>query len=467
MTVDPEIQKAVANAKPATFGYSRYIVKAILFHLYFVPTTIILFPYYILLACLPILGKKYHNWTVVEAVGVFITQRAMRNLIRFRMQPLPPREKGWREMDNALGGLLSLLNLSGPGGLVSSIRPVVSQVAQYTREGRRDSDWFDPPPLDYLKGILTIKVGNNQVRDSKDYQGPALVEPKWAKTRVKGFWFMHNHTHSPIPGPSGSQKRSVLLYFHGGAGVTFAAGDIFMGQTLCKSISSQVQVDIFSVDYNLSPFSCFPVPILQALAGYLHLIHNYGYHPSQIMIGGDSFGAWIALQLENYLRTDGHDIVKNWSHKAPTLSGVPRLLLLSPWVCAYDTKTESRSRDGLARFDILRLEYGDWGLDAMRVGPKYKDRCPAPLTNPWLSPAKFSQADMRELPPCFVCLGSVEAIHDEDSQFVKELQKSGADVKLYVDIGAVHDYGTMSTFGDRFRKTLTAVKQWVNASLAE
>ena len=461
--VDKSVQKAVDKAQPAKFSHLHYIVKALIFHAFFLPTTVLVFPLYLLRALLPPYSGKYKNWTWIEALGVFITQRAMRNLIRFRMQPLPPRENGWREMNNILGSFLSLLNLTGPGGFVASPDPVLNQVSQYVRKGRRDRDWFEPPPLDALKGILSIKIDNNQVIDSQEYQGPALVEPKWAKTRIRGYWFMHNGIHSPTPGPKGSQKRSVILYFHGGAAVTFAAGDVFMGQTLCKTISSKAQMDLFSVDYNLAPQAPFPVQIVQALAGYLHLINNYGYHPSQIFFGGDSFGAWLALQLEHYLRTDGKHLIANWDNKAPTASGVPGLLLISPWVCAHDVETPSRGMNGVGhRFDILLLSYGQWGLDAMQVGPKYHDRCPAPLDSPWLSPLCFSKEDFSVIPPSFVCVGSVEALYDEDTQFVTEIQKAGGKVELYVDDGGVHDYGTMSTFSSRFVKTCAAMHTWLN-----
>lgn len=462
MVVDAKVQQAVQAAQPAKFKYWPYILKALVFHLFFVPTSLLYLPLYILRAYLPYYHGRYKNWTALEALGVFITQRAMRNLVRFRMQPLPPREKGWREMNNIVGGFLSLVNLSGPGGLVSSAPPVFSQVSEYTREGRRDRDWFDAPPLEDLKGILSIKVDDNQVVDSSEYQGPALVEPKWAKTRVKGFWFMHNHLHHPVTGPLGTQKRPVLLYFHGGAAVTFAAGDVFMGQTLCRTLARKAEIDVFSVDYYLAPFAPFPVQILQALAGYLHLRDTYGYHPSQIYLGGDSFGSWLALQLEHYLRGDGKSVTADWDNKAPTKSGVPGLILISPWVCAYDIRTPSRDLNGVGhRYDILEFAYGHWGVDALQVGPKHKDRCPAPLESPWLSPLCYPKSSFAEIPPAFVCLGSVEALFDEDMLFVKEIQSAGGQVELYVDEGGVHDYGTMSTFSERFNKTCSAMRQWL------
>jgi len=191
-----------------------------------------------------------------------------------------------------------------------------------------------------------------------------------------------------------------------------------MGQSLCRKLSSKLKMDIFSVDYNLAPYAPFPVPIVQALAGYLHLINKYGYRPSQIFAGGDSFGAWIAMQLEQYLRCDGKHLTEKMDGKADTVSGVPGLILLSvcirvltipqPWLYLCDTQKPSRSKGGIGmEYDIIVLEFPKWGIDAMKVGPKHYDRCPAPLEHPWISPGMMSRECMKDLPPMFMALGGL------------------------------------------------------------
>lgn len=460
MAVDPKVEQAVTLAKPAKVNHLSFIVRALLFHIFFVPTTALLLPLFLLRALIPFGPGRYKGWTVLEALGLFLTRYAMRNIIRFNLQPIPPREKGWREMDNVIGGFLSLVNLSGPGGLVASAPPIVDQVEGYIRDGRRDTDWFNPPPLEALKGILSIKVGDNKVTDSTEYKGAALVEPKWAKTRVKGYWFMHNHADSPMPGPSGSQKHPVVLFFHGGAGVSFSAGDAFLGQTLTKTLAKKGQIDVFSVDYNLAPFAPFPVQIVQALGGYLHLINSYGYLPEQIFIGGDSFGGWLTLQLEHYLRTDGKFITDSWKNKAPTASGVPGLLLLSPWVCPFDIDTPSRRKSMETGYDILFPAYAHWGVNSLNVGPNYKNRFPD-LENPWIAPYCFPQADIAKLPPSYVLLGGLEALFDEDVAFVSRLRDAGVSVELQVDEAGCHDFGTMSTFLPRYSPACAAMGKWI------
>ncbi|WFD30113.1 hypothetical protein MSPP1_001129 [Malassezia sp. CBS 17886] len=466
--VDPRVLQAVTKAKPLTFKYYPYILRALVFHVYFVPTTLLLLPLMMLRALLPFGRGRHKAWSFTQTMGVLLTRRALRNMIRFGMQPVPPREKGWREQQNAFGAFLSLLNISGPGGVVAAPRPVVKEVDQYVHDGRIDTDWFNPPPLEAFRGIITVKTDNKQiVTDSKYYHGPALVEPKWAKTRVKGFWFMYSRAHRPKQGPKGSQKRRVVLYFHGGAGVTFSAGDPFMGMTLATNLSNNLQMDVFSVEYNLAPLAPFPVQIVQGLAAYYHLMNKYGYTPDQIFIGGDSFGGWMALQLELFLRTDGKELSNSWDNKAPTVSGVPGLLLLSPFLCAYDKKTPSRAKflDG-SSVDYISLEFLIWCLEGLKVG-QYRPSLPLAVDSACISPICVPSDDLAKLPPSFMCVGGVarnrvlidtqEVLRDEDLEFANSVNAAGGNMTVYEDVST-----TRFVLPEEFRTTCLEMRKWID-----
>jgi len=192
-----------------------YIIKSLVFHAYFVPTTLLYLPF-VFIRCLRRNGYGRHpRWTIIEAIGVILTKRTLKLMSFFKMQPIPPRENGWREANNWVGMILSLLNNSGPGGMVAMPPAEISQVGEYVKKGRIDRDWFDPPSPDWFTGILSIKTGNKSMAyGSSLYQGPALVDPSWAKTRIRGLWFMHDgKLHAPQPGEFGTQQREVMLYF--------------------------------------------------------------------------------------------------------------------------------------------------------------------------------------------------------------------------------------------------------------
>ena len=64
---------------------------------------------------------------------------------------------------------------------------------------------------------------------------------------------------------------------------------------------------LFSVEYRLSSThplpeeNPFPAALLDALAGYVHLVDVMGYDPANVIVAGDSAGGNIALALARYL----------------------------------------------------------------------------------------------------------------------------------------------------------------------
>lgn len=212
-----------------------------------------------------------------------------------------------------------------------------------------------------------------------------------------------------------------------------------MGQTLASNLAKTSNMAVFSVDYNLSPYAPFPVPLLQALGGWLYLTNELGYRPDQIFIGGDSFGSHLTLQLERFLRLEvsqvrggapGLDLEKQQGVKGqPVCAG---LLLLSPWL---SMKEESfHTRTNFVKYDIISLKFGDWGVDAMRVGPKHKEYCSLDMLDPWLSPVFRSQEEYAAMPPMFVANGGLEVLLDEGKEFVRRARQAKAEVSFVISV---------------------------------
>jgi acetyl esterase/lipase len=252
--------------------------------------------------------------TFVNALAILMVRYSIRMMVLTKFQPVPPRENGLREGTGVLGATLAILNMSGPGSRVAHPRLAVEAAKRVAQQGkhkrRHDRVWFDPPSLPYYRGLLTLKTTDanqpgQRVQGCASYNGPAMIDASWAKHRTRAFWFLPRGQQQTSPERQpGGQKEPVILYFHGGAAVTFSAGDAFMGETLASNLARSSNIPVFSVDYNLAPFAPFPVPLVQALGAYLHLTDTLGYKPEQIFIGGDSFGAHLTIQLERYLRVE-------------------------------------------------------------------------------------------------------------------------------------------------------------------
>lgn len=220
--VDAKTVNAVTAAKPKRGAFWLPFLKHLLFHIYFVPSTLVLFPIYVLRSLIPFL-KKHPQWSFLTSMGILMVRHSMRNFIRFGLQPLAPRENGWREMPGLIGAFLSLLNFSGPGGNIRHPEKALKAALKNSGGRKRlDRVWIDPPPLEAYRGVLSIQASNKKSIPptrvkTQDYNGPALIEAAWAKTRIRCFWFMHKDhvtppeltTHTDHKAPT----RNVILYF--------------------------------------------------------------------------------------------------------------------------------------------------------------------------------------------------------------------------------------------------------------
>lgn len=468
--VEPAVVAAIQRASPPRPAYLLPFLRLLAFHLYFFPTSFIAIPLFLLRSLIPAF-RLNRKWSLVSATYIMVVRRVMRNLIRFHVQPIAARKGGLRDRNSLLGAIVSAANLSGPGGSVIHAKEKVKALKLDAQTGRIDKVWVPPASPEYLDGILAVKTSANDRRKivTDEYEGPPLLDAKWAKWHVRAFWFTHKpHTIPPQPRATTKPDRSVLLYFHGGAGVTFNAGDLHMGQNLAKNLARDAGIDVFSLDYNLAPFAPCPVQLYQALSGYLYLINELKYKPEQIYIGGDSHGAWLTLQLERYLRS-----YKDLVYADPSTARVPGLVLLSPWVAPDDLSF--KSREGNVRYDIINLKYEEWGIRAAG----YR-QLPIPMSDPWITHINKGIPELAAMPPVFVANGGVEVLLDEGQFFVNLLRKANnlptstsahriilspgelnCRVVHHVYPDQVHDYFTVDTEIGKARKTYKQIGTWL------
>lgn len=223
-----------------------------------------------------------------------------------------------------------------------------------------------------------------------------------------------------------------------------------------------------AVDYLLSPVAKWPEHIVQALAGWFYLTRELGYHPSQIIIGGDSFGGGLTLQLTRYLLLDlpGHD-----GSDAPRKGGErpAALLLLSPMTDGrcIDPAFKPPCYDRNHTRDIIAMSYGVWGFDAAGMSATSKKnmkRSPI-LTNhdPWFAQVLLSSEELAMYPPMYVMNGGNEVLLDMGHEFVRRARNAGVKPVAHdvVDTG-VHDYWTLHTFLPEAKDSYTRFKKWLD-----
>lgn len=166
------------------------------------------------------------------------------------------------------------------------------------------------------------------------------------------------------------------------------------------------------MDYLLAPEAKFPGSIVQALAGWFYLTRHLGYKPSQIIVGGDSYGGEVTLSLTRYLLTDfptyeGYDLESTAAARDGEKPGA--LLLLSPYCDARsgaDNVPPCYARNH--KKDIIALPYGEWGHAARGL---FSGRESKTLTHalkkedPWFTFPSLPKEEIRRYPPMFIANG--------------------------------------------------------------
>jgi acetyl esterase/lipase len=95
-----------------------------------------------------------------------------------------------------------------------------------------------------------------------------------------------------------------LVYFHGGGWVVGTL-DGYAG--LCSRLANSLHVQVFCVDYRLSPEVVYPVANEDCQAAFELLVSrmaDLGLDPMQIMVCGHSAGGHPAITLSRWLKRD-------------------------------------------------------------------------------------------------------------------------------------------------------------------
>lgn len=266
-----------------------------------------------------------------------------------------------------------------------------------------------------------------------------------------------------------------MLALHGGAYIRLSAHPSdppgVIARSLVKHTGSVRRV--FAPEYRLSsaePFGDahpFPTSLLDALTGYVYLVNEIGFAPSDIIIEGDSAGGNLAYALTRYL------VEYQGTPGLPAPPGA--LLLLSPWADVSDSHNiiPNGSATNFFTSDLLgdpitSLKYpaeaftGPHGLEAARI-------------NPYISPASLDPAlvvDFKGFPRTFIVAGGAEVLIDQirtlRDRMVKDLgegngvSEGDGKVRYHEAPDGIHDYLVFTWHEPEFTDTYKAIAEWIS-----
>ena len=103
--------------------------------------------------------------------------------------------------------------------------------------------------------------------------------------------------------PHSNTPSQVLLYFHGGG---FIVGSKETHRPMISHITKSANIQALSINYRLAPEHTYPAAHQDCLNAYKWLLSN-DYEPQQIILGGDSAGAFFVLQTLLEIKRQGLD----------------------------------------------------------------------------------------------------------------------------------------------------------------
>ncbi|WP_326640886.1 alpha/beta hydrolase [Streptosporangium sp. NBC_01755] len=191
-------------------------------------------------------------------------------------------------------------------------------------------------------------------------------------------------------------ERKVLLYFHGGG---YFAGSPATHRPITWRLSAATRRPVLAVDYRQGPVHTPAEALADAIAAYRCLL-EHGYHPADIVFGGDSAGGHLTLATLLALRDQDMPL--------PAAA-----VCLSPWTDLTDVpRRVNRTLDPMIPAGSVEWLARRWtaGLDPH---------------DPLLSPVL---GDYTGLPPLMVVTGSTEVLRDEGRRVAERARAAGVSV---------------------------------------
>ncbi len=247
----------------------------------------------------------------------------------------------------------------------------------------------------------------NWVRAREDAEARPSVGPEKNEVRTRTFELGSVRCSEVIP--LAQPVERTLIYLPGGG---YTQGSWASHGELASRLAVKARARLVMFHYRLAPEHPFPAALDDVLAAWKALLSD-GTDPRSCILCGDSAGGGLAVSSLLALRDRG--------------LALPRAsLLFSPWV---DLSVSGASVVLNARLDwypvdCLRAQAGCYlaGLDA-------EDVRVAPL-----------RADLRDLPPFFVQVGSAEILLDDSRRLAAALVSAGVSVELDEWSGLIHGW---------------------------
>lgn len=265
------------------------------------------------------------------------------------------------------------------------------------------------------KNILMLRRDNTRLmRFASDFAGARIRMPRNIKMErkdiagIKAARLTNTHVSA--------NRQRTLIYIHGGG---YVIGSPRTHRAFAARLGQRAGAgEIWMPDYRLAPEHPFPAAVDDVVTFWNALVEKYPQN--EFIVAGESAGGGLCVSLCLSLRDSGKALPA-------------RMYLLSPWL-DLTVKGPGQSprdkRDPFLSSAMLEKHFArHYAADT-------------PRDHPLLSPLF---ADLHELPPTLVHVGSREILLDDSRRFAQKARKQDVDVTLEVHTGLWHAWPLFQT----------------------
>lgn len=253
-------------------------------------------------------------------------------------------------------------------------------------------------------------------------------------------------TVSPVPvgdlpaewvqGP-GAGPQAAILYLHGGG---FIMGSPATHRELAARVSSAGKARVLSLGYRLLPEFPFPAAVDDTRTAY-HWLLARGYAPEQLIIGGDSSGAGLALQALISLRDEG----------VPLPCAAFMMSPVTDWIEPGGDSFVTR-----AALDPMVSPAQCRHTSHLYVGSHAGD--------PLLRPAEM---DLAGLPPLWIQVGEHEVLLSDAERLADRATQDAVEVSFKIWPGMWHVFQSAARYVPESRQSIEELAVFLRSRLGE
>lgn len=237
-------------------------------------------------------------------------------------------------------------------------------------------------------------------------------------------------------------KPGAVLFIHGGVWIV---GNFKNHERLLRDIVVGTgQVGVF-VEYTPLPEAKFPTQPEECYAALKWIAEHgkeIGVDGKRIAVAGNSVGGNMAAALTLMAK----------DRKGPKIS---YQVLMVP---ATDASVDSGTYQEFATGRFLSRDFMKYGWDLYAPDAKTRD-------NPYVSPLRASDAELKDLPPALIITAENDPLRDDGESYAQKLQDLGDNVTSTRYNGTIHDFVALNALR-HVPSTIAALEQ-INEGIRE